>query len=85
MNTQPDTRTVATATITWFEDDSSGRGYLFVDFDDGGSAEIQWPGEPISVHADTDAIADWAAAELGLDVLHTEHDREYIHAQMRQR
>lgn len=84
MNDQHDPRTVASCTIEWFEDRSSGRGYLQAQFDDGGSHELEW-GEPITASSDSWSIAESIAGALSLEVLSVEHDGEHVHAVMRQR
>lgn len=82
---QHDSRTVANCTITWGEDSKSGRGYLSASFDDGGSHQCEWPGQPINAASDSAEIAQWIADELALDVLSVDHDGEFVHATMRQR
>lgn len=88
MSNEHDPRKTVNCTITWFEDRSSGRAYYVADFEDGGRCEI--PEEntvagPITAKSDSDSVAEAIASECNLEVMGAEHDREYIHATMRQR
>lgn len=86
MNAQEhDPRTVASCWIDWFEDKTSGRGYLLARFDDGGRHEVEWPGDPIHAGSNSHEIAERIADELALEVLSVDHDGDAVHATMRQR
>ena len=75
-------------TITWHEDDGSGRCYFVADF---GDDRHEMPeenvagGGPISASSDALAIAEAIASDLSLDVVSVDHDGDCIHATMRQR
>lgn len=86
-NQANDPRTVANCNITWHEDATSGRGYFYARFDDGGSCEVPEEnagGGPITAASDSWNIAYAVAAELSLEVLDVDHDGENITATMRQ-
>lgn len=71
----PDTRNLVSGTITWFEDEASGRGYLRMELEDGGKEEIQCD-VPITAKIDSWSIANLFA---GYDVQSVEHDGDTIH------
>ena len=86
--TNHDYRTTATCTISWHEDQASGRAYYTAAFADGGRAEIpeeeaSVPG-PITASTNIDDIVEAVASQLCMRVLGSEHDGAYIHATMQQ-
>lgn len=70
-----DPRNLIHGVITWFEDNRSGRGYLRLKFDDGGSEEYQWD-EPISAKIDSHSVANLFD---GYNFQSIDHDGAFIH------
>ena len=70
-----DTRNLVTGTITWYEDETSGRGYLRLKFGDGGIEEVQCD-DPITPSTDSH---DVASQFNGYEWQSIEHDGTYIH------
>ena len=73
MNTTE--RNTVSGTIAWYEDAKSGRGYLRLQFDDGGRKEYQWD-QPINAATDSHFVANLFE---GYEYTSIDHDGEYIH------
>ena len=71
-------RQTTDGTITWHEDESSGRGYLTLRCADGGQEEVQWD-EPITASSDSDDIVSHFE---GYEWQTISHDGEYVHVRI---
>lgn len=70
---------LGSGTITWYEDDSSGRGYYRIDYYDDSWEDVPAPSGPITARSDS----DWIANLFGLEIVSVYHDGNQINVTFR--